>query len=439
MKKLKVDMAELEAAFEDASWEMNYYLDLETGEVITVTDEMRLYWEEPPDYPLPDWQQEWVEMAKQVEDGYGSRYVSVPQGDSRQGYQDMERFISTVQDDCLREQLWRAIEGRGAFRYFKDVLADHPRERERWFDFKNEQVRWRVLNWLESIGIEPTIEPESESEEETPPAPPPVRERFIAELLAFVRGASRLPGVTRIALLGSLTTDEPEPEDGDVLVTVTNEADLAPLAKLARQLRGHLQQINWGADVFLADPAGNYLGRTCPWKRCAPGIRLRCDALHCGRRPYLHDDLNAIRLDKALIARPPITLWPHIIARVPVPEDVEHGLLAPLEGSSLSERRTDHDEWGNYQELSNEVDAAIEDLTLLLLYLTSWEEQVVPSRPPIHRAWKGFRFEVLDTLEEKGLLSQSRRAKSVVLTEEGVRKSRELQAKYFGTWVEERD
>lgn len=80
---------------------------------------------------------------------------------------------------------------------------------------------------------------------------------------------------------------------------------------------------------------------------------------------------------------------------------------------------------------SNEEDAAIEDLTLLLLYLTSWEEQVVPSLPPIHRAWKGFRFEVLDTLEEKGLISQSQRAKSVILTEEGVRKARKLQANYL--------
>lgn len=50
--------------------------------------------------------------------------------------------------------------------------------------------------------------------------------------------------------------------------------------------------------------------------------------------------------------------------------------------------------------------------TLLLLYLTLWEEEVVLSLLPIYRAWKGFRFEVLDTLEEKGLISQSRRAKS---------------------------
>jgi hypothetical protein len=39
------------------------------------------------------------------------------------------------------------------------------------------------------------------------------------------------------------------------------------------------------AAVFLADPCGHYLGRTCPWKACAPGLRLRGNACHCGRRP----------------------------------------------------------------------------------------------------------------------------------------------------------
>jgi hypothetical protein len=145
-----------------------------------------------------------------------------------------------------------------------------------------------------------------------------------------VRAASRLPGVLRIALIGSLTTDEPDPKDVDMLVTVTDEADLAPLAKLGRKLQGHAQGFNRGGEVFLADPQGNYLGRTCPWKRCGPGIRVRCDALHCGRRHYLHDDLKAICLSKDLIAAPPLELWPEVVARVPIPEDVEKALIVPL-------------------------------------------------------------------------------------------------------------
>jgi hypothetical protein len=90
--------------------------------------------------------------------------------------------------------------------------------------------------------------------------------------------------VTGIALLGSLATTKPDPKDADLLVTVADEADLAPLADLGRKLRGHAQSLNPVVDVFLADPAGNYLGRTCPWQDCRPGLRLSRDALHCGRR-----------------------------------------------------------------------------------------------------------------------------------------------------------
>jgi Domain of unknown function (DUF6429) len=75
-------------------------------------------------------------------------------------------------------------------------------------------------------------------------------------------------------------------------------------------------------------------------------------------------------------------------------------------------------------------DQIVEDLTLLLLYLTSWEEQVHEDLT-IHRAWKGFRFEALDALEEAGYLGQTRRTKSVTLTEAGVERARVLAAQYL--------
>lgn len=78
----------------------------------------------------------------------------------------------------------------------------------------------------------------------------------------------------------------------------------------------------------------------------------------------------------------------------------------------------------------------VEDLTLLLLYLTSWEEEVFDDFT-IHRAWKGFRFEALDALEEAGYINQTRRAKSVTLTEAGCKRARALAAKYLGGMPEE--
>jgi hypothetical protein len=46
------------------------------------------------------------------------------------------------------------------------------------------------------------------------------------------------------------------------------------------------------------------------------------------------------------------------------------------------------------------------------------------------RAWKGYLFEVLDALEEKGYISQTRRAKSLTLTEAGVERAEEIEERY---------
>ena len=113
---------------------------------------------------------------------------------------------------------------------------------------------------------------------------------------------------------------------------MADETDLTSLARLTRKLQGHAQTINRGGEVFLADASNNYLGRICHWKECAPGIRMRCDALHCGQREYLHDDLEAITLAQSVLAEPPLELWPEVIARVPIPQDIEQGLLIPIKG-----------------------------------------------------------------------------------------------------------
>ena len=177
MRELKVDPAELETAFDYAAWERAYYLDVETCEVIMISDEIRgelerLYEElggESEIQPdalaealqqrdLPEWRRRALQEADQVKAGYGTRYLRVPTADSHEGYGDMEDFIATVRDERLQDGLWRAIRGRGAFRYFKDVLSDYPHERERWFKFKDAQVRQRVLDWLESEGIKPIMD-----------------------------------------------------------------------------------------------------------------------------------------------------------------------------------------------------------------------------------------------------------------------------------------
>jgi predicted nucleotidyltransferase len=164
-------------------------------------------------------------------------------------------------------------------------------------------------------------------------AGPLVREQLLTEAAGFIRQARTVPGVRRIALVGSILTDKVDPKDVDLLVTIDDAADLAQLAMLARRLQGRLQSAGRNADVFLADAGGEYLGRTCPWKECRPGIRVACDAQHCGRRPHLHDDLGVIRLLPALTDAPPLELWPEIVRRTELPADVER-LVSQLQDAA---------------------------------------------------------------------------------------------------------
>jgi len=80
--------------------------------------------------------------------------------------------------------------------------------------------------------------------------------------------------------------------------------------------------------------------------------------------------------------------------------------------------------------VENIMDNTIKELTLLLIYLTSWQEDVGLTK--VQRSWKGYPFEVLDELNEEGYIDGSKHAKSVYLTEEGLSKVKELMKKYIG-------
>jgi hypothetical protein len=128
---------------EDSSYEHNYFLDLETGEILFVSDYM---------------DSEETEKLTDKIDGEPERFERIPKAESYEGYEDMEDFIAAVEDKHLAELLEVAIDGKGAFHRFKGVLARHPEGRERWFRFKDERMEQRALEWLDDIGVNPVGE-----------------------------------------------------------------------------------------------------------------------------------------------------------------------------------------------------------------------------------------------------------------------------------------
>jgi hypothetical protein len=136
--QLPIDLQELCAAFEDSSDDHRYYLDLETGGInLDFLDAA-----------------EREELDEMVDEASKERCRYLPIAESHVGYEDMKEYIETVKGANLKEKLSIAISGSGAFRRFKDVLNSYPKERERWFKFKDEKVMERVNEWLDEEGIE---------------------------------------------------------------------------------------------------------------------------------------------------------------------------------------------------------------------------------------------------------------------------------------------
>lgn len=121
------------------------YIDRETGEVLIGCH----------DAPLEIIPNEEDENYEQVESEFNLRYLPIPQEGSRDSYQDMVDFIETVADERLRDLLAVAIQGRGAFGRFKDVLrrSEFESECNRWFAFSKECEYCRVLEWLVAEGF----------------------------------------------------------------------------------------------------------------------------------------------------------------------------------------------------------------------------------------------------------------------------------------------
>jgi hypothetical protein len=67
---------------------------------------------------------------------------------SSEGYADMADFVDLVPERRPAELLSRAIEGRGAFRRFKDTLFDFPELREQWFAVHDARMRRHAIDWL---------------------------------------------------------------------------------------------------------------------------------------------------------------------------------------------------------------------------------------------------------------------------------------------------
>jgi hypothetical protein len=126
-----VDLEEIASALADQTdYERQWLIDPRTGEIAFWTADTGIDGQTPVDLeeldlvcidPLPSWV--W--------------------------YQDMADFAEAITDERAGRRLLRAIQGRGAFRRFKDELhEEYPELLQAWYAFRDARAKRRAVQWL---------------------------------------------------------------------------------------------------------------------------------------------------------------------------------------------------------------------------------------------------------------------------------------------------
>jgi hypothetical protein len=133
-----VDLEMLGAELEgDPAMSSDGYLDLATGQVYdaAATD--------------PDIVGEDAAIDVETEP---DRWLRFDRQGSQEGWRDMATFAERQRDTALRERLQRAIEGKGAFRRFRDLIHDEDLT-EAWYAFSTDRQLGRTRDFLAAEGI----------------------------------------------------------------------------------------------------------------------------------------------------------------------------------------------------------------------------------------------------------------------------------------------
>jgi hypothetical protein len=147
MKREEIDHEALIAAVETELPHIENFLDLRTGEVLTIVAAS----EGAETGELDEIAADNRRLAARVRDE-PERYERVPSIAPEAGYRWMQEFAASIADGCFRAEVQQALHrcGDDCFQAFRHCLQNAPEmERERWFAFRNEKIEEFIDAWLE--------------------------------------------------------------------------------------------------------------------------------------------------------------------------------------------------------------------------------------------------------------------------------------------------
>ena len=132
--------------------EIKVFLNIKTGDYITLTDEELNAAENEDDLEdYPEWQREVIKEAMKVV-FTSDEYRELPSKFEIHEYSMIEKFCYSVDDEDMSINLTNSIRGRGAFRYFKDSIYRYGIQDD-WYAFRENEFKKIAIDWLESHNI----------------------------------------------------------------------------------------------------------------------------------------------------------------------------------------------------------------------------------------------------------------------------------------------
>ena len=213
MKKLelqRIDLDELCHALEDHSGTSSWFIDA-TGKIHLFGDGMWDGEDVGGDFEPPD----------------DCRRIDPI--DSGESYEDLVAFSAMAREAKAGELLERAIAGRGAFRRFKDVLAEFPDLRTAWFKFHDARLERRAIEWLRDETLISDDEADRAIAARPDPQLPAIARPFDAKAIAraVADDLKALYGkrLRRVILHGSWARGDARPDSDIDLLVVLDRVD----------------------------------------------------------------------------------------------------------------------------------------------------------------------------------------------------------------------
>lgn len=133
---MKVKLSDIIDAIEMMDQYSEYFLDQKTGEIEWIND-------------MTMGQEEKEQIYDRL-DEHG--FYRLPTSYDIREYDIMEDFIDGM-PEAVQGRMYQAIQGKGAFRRFKDMVNDMGIE-QTWYDFQNDAYKRKAIRWCEENGVE---------------------------------------------------------------------------------------------------------------------------------------------------------------------------------------------------------------------------------------------------------------------------------------------